>query len=107
MVRIHPRLPFLGGFPMIDIDPKTRVIIDQGHLDSFVSGVSIPRQKLSIARDYGSDPHDVYPVFTFVPDVSKPEHFHISLQRAEARSLRDWLKAYCKETKPKKSKRKK
>ncbi len=53
----------------MDFDPKTQEILPG------------PRDALSISRDYDTDPEQTYPVFLFVPDENKPEHWHLKLTR--------------------------
>lgn len=46
---------------------------------------------LSISRDYDVNPDHHYPVLLFTPGLNTNEHFHIELNRGEAKKLRDWL----------------
>ena len=51
----------------------------------------------SIGWDYNDNPSDEkqrYPVFLFIPDMEDPDHYHIELNRKQARILRDWLNDY-------------
>lgn len=53
---------------------------------------------LSIGWDYEDNPEDVKqrkPVFLFTPDMKDTNtHYHIELDRRQARKLRDWLTSY-------------
>jgi hypothetical protein len=53
-------------------------------------------KKLSISRDYDTNPKNYYPVFLFEPGKDF-EHYHISITRKEAEKLRDWLNEYLKD----------
>lgn len=45
--------------------------------------------------DLAGEPNpSLYPQFLFVPDLSKPDHWHVPISRAEAEALRDWLNHY-------------
>jgi hypothetical protein len=63
--------------------------------------------KLDISWDYDTDPEKRYPVLLFTPSMENTdEHFHITLNRREAETLKTWLGEFLKAN-PKKSVRKK
>jgi hypothetical protein len=64
------------------------------------------RESLDISWDYDTNPKKIYPVLLFTPNSKNiDEHFHISLNRREAKILKTWLDEYLKQ-KPKKKPRK-
>lgn len=50
---------------------------------------------LSISLDYDRDENKKYPVLLYTSNMDRTEdHFHITLTKKEAKSLRDWLDSY-------------
>jgi len=45
------------------------------------------------------DRKKIYPVLLFTPNTDNFQHFHIELNKGQAKKLRDWLDAYLKDTK--------
>lgn len=53
-----------------------------------------PAYALSVSLEYEEDPEEACPMLLFVPDETKPEHFHIPLDREEAEKLYYWLRDF-------------
>lgn len=57
---------------------------------------------LSINWDYNRTPKSKFPVFLFTPDMEDTDtHYHIKLDRTQAKKLNKWLNDFLKDTKRK------
>lgn len=55
---------------------------------------------LSVSWDYIENPGDKknrYPVFLFIPNLNQSNHFHVQLDRKQAKVLSTWLTKYLKD----------
>jgi hypothetical protein len=53
------------------------------------------RDNLQINLDFDFNPLDPYPVFLFTPNMEDTnQHYHISLNKNEAKALQSWLTKY-------------
>jgi hypothetical protein len=50
-------------------------------------------EKLSISLDYDTDPNKAFPVFLFVPNPKRHEHYHIELDKKATKKLLKWLES--------------
>ena len=52
---------------------------------------------LQINLDYDYTPKHLFPVMLYTPDMRNTDvHYHIHLNKRQARALRDWLSIYVK-----------
>lgn len=57
---------------------------------------------LSINWDFNRTPKSKFPVLLFTPDMNNVNaHYHIKLDKKQARKLKTWLDLYLKDTKRK------
>lgn len=58
------------------------------------------RDNLSINWDYYRTPKSKFPVLLFTPDMDNANvHYHIKLDKTQARKLKKWIDSYLKDTK--------
>lgn len=51
--------------------------------------------RISISLDFDTNPKKLYPVILFTPDMGNTvTHYHVPLNKREARKLRDFLSRY-------------
>jgi hypothetical protein len=56
------------------------------------------RNNLGISWDYKTNPKHKYPILLFTPDMENMDnHYHIELNKRQAKILHAWLTAFLKE----------